>query len=45
MRLAQLSEALLRDCRYVVGIELHTAGWTVEQGALVIPLVRRILLR
>src|SRR5512140_3342273 len=33
MRLAQLSEALLRDCRYVVGIQLHTAGWTVEQGA------------
>jgi len=33
MRLAQLQEALLRDCRYVVGIELHTAGWTVEQGA------------
>jgi uncharacterized protein (DUF885 family) len=33
MRLAQLSEALLRDCRYVVGVQLHTAGWTVEQGA------------
>jgi uncharacterized protein (DUF885 family) len=33
MRLAQLSEALLRDCRYVTGIQLHTAGWTVEQGA------------
>jgi uncharacterized protein (DUF885 family) len=33
MRLAQLEEALLRDCRYVVGIKLHTAGWTVEQGA------------
>jgi len=33
MRLAQLQEALLRDCRYVVGIKLHTAGWTVEQGA------------
>lgn len=31
-RLAQLSEALLRDCRYVVGIKLHTAGWTVDQG-------------
>ena len=31
-RLAQLHEALLRDCRYVVGIKLHTAGWTVEQG-------------
>jgi uncharacterized protein (DUF885 family) len=33
MRLAQLEEALLRDCRYVVGIKLHTEGWTVEQGA------------
>jgi uncharacterized protein (DUF885 family) len=22
-----------RDCRYVVGIKLHTQGWTVEQGA------------
>jgi uncharacterized protein (DUF885 family) len=32
MRLAQLNEALLRDCRYVVGIKLHTEGWTVEQG-------------
>src|SRR5205814_44146 len=32
-RLAQLQEALLRDCRYVVGIELHTRGLTVEQGA------------
>jgi len=32
-RLAQLEEALLRDARYVVGIKLHTAGWTVEQGA------------
>ncbi|MDE2506648.1 MAG: DUF885 domain-containing protein [Planctomycetota bacterium] len=33
MRLAQLQEALLRDCRYVVGIKLHTEGWSVEQGA------------
>ena len=33
IRLAQLQEALLRDCRYVVGIKLHTAGWTVEEGA------------
>ncbi len=32
VRLAMLSEALLRDCRYVVGIKLHTEGWTVEQG-------------
>ncbi len=35
MRLAQLQEALLRDCRYVVGIKLHTAGMTVEDGAKV----------
>lgn len=33
IRLAQLQEALLRDCRYVVGVKLHTKGWTVEQGA------------
>jgi uncharacterized protein (DUF885 family) len=33
VRLAQLEEALLRDARYIVGIKLHTAGWTVEQGA------------
>ncbi|HEY2379542.1 MAG TPA: DUF885 domain-containing protein [Terriglobia bacterium] len=33
MRLAQLEEALLRDARYVAGIKLHTAGWTVEQAA------------
>ena len=32
IRAAQLSEALLRDARYIVGIKLHTAGWTVEQG-------------
>jgi len=32
-RLAQLQEALLRDVRYVAGIKLHTAGWTVEQAA------------
>jgi uncharacterized protein (DUF885 family) len=35
IRLAQLSEALLRDCRYVVGIKLHTQGMTVEDGAKV----------
>jgi uncharacterized protein (DUF885 family) len=33
LKLAQLSEALLRDCRYVVGIKLHTQGISVEQGA------------
>jgi uncharacterized protein (DUF885 family) len=35
IRLAQLQEALLRDCRYVVGIKLHTQGMTVEAGAKV----------
>ncbi|HEX3867527.1 MAG TPA: DUF885 domain-containing protein, partial [Gemmatimonadaceae bacterium] len=33
VRLAQLEEALLRDCRWVVGIKEHTQGMTVEQGA------------
>jgi len=32
VRLAQLEEALLRECRYVVGVKLHTAGWSVKQG-------------
>jgi uncharacterized protein (DUF885 family) len=35
IRLAQLSEALLRDCRFVVGIKLHTRGMTVAEGAKV----------
>lgn len=35
IRLAQLSEALLRDCRFVVGIKLHTRGMTVDEGAKV----------
>ena len=29
IRMGQLSDALLRDCRYVVGIKLHTQGLTV----------------
>jgi uncharacterized protein (DUF885 family) len=33
VRLAQLSEALLRDCRYIAGIRLHTQNETVEQAA------------
>ena len=32
LKLAQLSEALLRDCRYVAGIKMHTQGMTVEQA-------------
>jgi uncharacterized protein (DUF885 family) len=35
IQLAQLSEALLRDCRYVVGIKLHTQSMTVAEGAKV----------
>jgi Bacterial protein of unknown function (DUF885) len=33
LKLAQLEEALVRDCRYVVGIGLHTTKMTVQQGA------------
>jgi uncharacterized protein (DUF885 family) len=33
IRLAQLSEALVRDARYVAGIRLHTEGWTVQDAA------------
>jgi len=32
-RLAQLSEALLRDCRFVAGIRMHTQGMDVETAA------------
>jgi len=32
VRFAQLQEALLRNCRFVAGIELHTAGWTQPQA-------------
>jgi uncharacterized protein (DUF885 family) len=32
-KLAQLSEAMTRLCRLVVGIQLHSGGWTVDQGA------------
>ena len=31
-RLAQLQDALLRDVRFIVGIELHTGKMTVEQA-------------
>jgi len=33
IHLAQLSAALLRDCRFVVGIQLHTRAMSVEDGA------------
>jgi len=32
LHLAQLSEALVRNCRYLVSIRLHTAGMTVEEA-------------
>jgi uncharacterized protein (DUF885 family) len=32
MRLGQLQDALLRDARYVVGIEMHTGKRTMEQA-------------
>ena len=35
LRVAQLYEALLRDCRSVVGIKLHTEAMTIEEGARV----------
>lgn len=31
-RLAQLVDALLRDCRYIVGIKMHTQGMTMVQA-------------
>jgi len=32
LRLVQLHDALLRVCRYIVGIRLHVKGMTVDQG-------------
>jgi uncharacterized protein (DUF885 family) len=32
VRLAQLQEALLRDCRYVVAIKMHTQGMSVDEA-------------
>jgi uncharacterized protein (DUF885 family) len=32
-RLAQLSEALTRICRLIVGTRVHTGSWTVDEGA------------
>src|SRR5256714_7746073 len=31
-RLAQLTDALLRDCRYIVGVKMHTQGMTMDQA-------------
>jgi uncharacterized protein (DUF885 family) len=33
VRLAQLQEALLRDCRFVAAIKMHTEGMTVDAAA------------
>jgi uncharacterized protein (DUF885 family) len=35
VRLAQLQEAMLRDCRYVVAIKMHTQGMTVDEATRV----------
>jgi uncharacterized protein (DUF885 family) len=32
LRFGQLIDALLRDCRYIVGIEMHTGNMSYEQG-------------
>ncbi|HXE10890.1 MAG TPA: DUF885 domain-containing protein [Bryobacteraceae bacterium] len=32
LRFGQLIDALLRDCRYIVGIEMHTGKMTYQQG-------------
>jgi uncharacterized protein (DUF885 family) len=32
LRLAQLLDALLRDCRYIVGLRMHTQGMTMNQA-------------
>lgn len=32
LRLGQLLDALLRNCRYIVGIEMHTGHMTYQQG-------------
>ena len=32
VRLAQLEEAMLRECRYIVGVKMHTQGMTIEQA-------------
>lgn len=32
LRLGQLQDALLRDARYIVGIEMHTGKMTLQQG-------------
>jgi uncharacterized protein (DUF885 family) len=33
LKVAQLNEALVRDCRFIASIEMHTAGKSVEDAA------------
>ena len=33
MKLGQLADALLRDCRFVVAVGVHTKGMTLDQAA------------
>jgi hypothetical protein len=35
VRLAQLQEALLRDCRFLASLGLHTKGWSVDEATRV----------
>lgn len=32
LRMIQIHDALLRVCRYIVGIKMHTRGMTIDQG-------------
>ncbi len=32
VRAVQLQEAMLRECRYIVGVQLHTGGWTLPRA-------------
>lgn len=32
LAMVQVHDALLRVCRYIVGIEMHTNGWSYEKG-------------
>jgi len=32
VRTVQLQEAMLRECRYIVGVQLHTGGWTLKRA-------------
>jgi uncharacterized protein (DUF885 family) len=36
LRLAQLGEALLRDCRFLIALGMHTGAMTVQEGTALI---------